>query len=105
MKDITPADKNDGSWMVAYITHNLTEAHIIVGRLQSEGIPAMLDHMAGMSAIGITLGSWGEVRVLVHPENYDLALDILFPDEPDALADGTDDIIYYSGDDDDDDDE
>lgn len=83
--------------MVTYVTNNIGEAHIIVGRLQHEGIPAMIDHMAGMSALGITLGRWGEVRILVHPENYDLAQAILFPDEPDELPENTEDpdtIIY-----------
>lgn len=83
-------------WMVAYVTHIITEAHIIVGRLQHEGIPAIIDHMAGRDAIGLTIGTWGEVRVLVHPENYDAALMLLFPEDADALDDGTqdDDVIH-----------
>ena len=89
-----PQDKH--TWMVAYVTNNLGEAQIVAGRLQSEGIPAMLDHMAGMSAIGLTIGRWGEVKVLVHPQNYELTLAILFPDEPDELPEGDgDNIIYY----------
>jgi hypothetical protein len=86
-------------WMVAYVTHNISEGHIAAGRLQAEGIQAIIDHMAGMSAIGITIGSWGEVRVLVHPVDYDRALAILTPEEYDALADSTDDVIYYGGED------
>jgi hypothetical protein len=94
-------DKN--TWMVVHVTHNMGEAHIMAGRLQSEGIPAILDHMAGRDAIGITIGTWGEVKVLVHPGDYDEALDLLFPEEPDALHDGeSDDVIYYHEDDDDD---
>lgn len=78
-------------WMVAYVTHNLSEAHIVAGRLKHEGIPAIVNHMAGRSAIGITIGAMGEVRVLVHPQDYDMAQDILFPEGPDELPDSTHD--------------
>ena len=81
--------------MIVYITHDLSEAHIVAGRLQSESIPAIVDHAAGRSAIGITIGSFGEVRVLVHPANYDRAIEILFPEGVDALPDNTNRIIYH----------
>lgn len=81
-------------WMVVYVTHNITEGHIVAGRLQSEGIMAILDHMAGMNAVGITIGSFGEVRVLVHPQNYEAALAILDVDEPGELPESTGYIVY-----------
>lgn len=81
-------------WMVVYVTHNITEGHIIAGRLQSEGIMAILDHMAGMNAVGITIGSFGEVRVLVHPHNYEAALAILDVEEPGELPENTGYILY-----------
>ena len=87
--------------MIAYVTHNVSDAHIVAGRLQSEGIAAMVDHMAGRSAFGITIGDMGEVRVLVNPDNYERSQLILFPDERDELADQTGDIIYRWEDDDD----
>lgn len=87
-------------WMIVYVTDNLNEAHIVAGRLEHEGIKAIVDYMAGRSAIGITLGSWGEVRVLVHPSDYDMAEAIL-SDEPDMLEPGDDTIIYDEGWDDD----
>jgi hypothetical protein len=90
-------------WMVAFVTHNITEAHIVAGRLESEGIKAILDHMAGQSAIGLTIGNWGEVRVLVHPSDYELALVILYPEDHDEIPDSTDDIVYYHDDFDDED--
>lgn len=86
-------------WMIVYTTHNLGEAHIVVGRLESEGIPAILDHMAGMNAIGISIGTWGEVRVLVNPDNFAQASAVLFPDDPPELEDDTSDITYHWGDD------
>ncbi|RMF76193.1 MAG: hypothetical protein D6737_20665 [Chloroflexi bacterium] len=80
--------------MVVYVTHNYSEAHIVAGRLQSEGIPAMVNQALGANAFGLTIGSIGEVKVLVHPENYEIALHILFPEEHDTLTDNTDRIIF-----------
>ena len=96
-KNISQQDPNQ--WMVVYTTYNIHEAHIVAGRLQSEAIPAMVHQQAGASALGITVGALGQIFVLVRPADYDLALDLLEPDEPDALADDTDRVIF--GDDDD----
>ena len=87
-----------------YIAYNAPEAHIVAGRLESEGIPALVHQMPGAGAIGITIGSLGEVTVLVRAEDYGRAMVILEPDEPDALPDSTDDIRYFEFDEDDDDD-
>ena len=81
-------------WMVVYVTYHIHEAQILVGRLQAEDIQAILYQEPGASAIGIHIGKLGEIKVLVRPEDYDIALDILFPDEPDALPDNTDPVIF-----------
>ena len=81
-------------WMIVYITNNLSDAHIVVGRLESENIKAIIDHMAGRSAMGLTIGSWGEVRVLVHPNDYEQAVALLEPETPEELADTTQEIQY-----------
>ena len=90
--------------MVVYATHDIQDAQIVAGRLKHEGIMAMVNHALGMQAFGFTVGQMGAVQVLVHPAEYDRALDMLFPDEPDELPDGDDgDIIYtdqWSDDDD-----
>ena len=89
--------------MVVYITFNVYEAQIISGRLESEGIPNLVHQEAGASAMGIHIGRLGEVRVLVRPEDYDVAQALLAPpDEPAELPDDVDRIIF---DDDDPDDE
>lgn len=88
-------------WMIVYITYNFLEAQIVAGRLESEGIQALVHQEAGASAIGIRIGRMGEVKVLVRPVDYDAAEAILFPDVPDALPDDVDRIIF----DDDDEDE
>lgn len=88
--------------MVVYTTHNYHEAHIVAGRLQAEGIAAMVHQQAGANAMGIHIGRLGELNVLVHGVDYALALAILFPDEPEYLTDDNDRIIFGDLDDDDD---
>jgi hypothetical protein len=88
-------------WIVVYVTHSPPDAHIVAGRLESEGIPAMVQGMAGASAIGIHIGQLGEVRVLVSPSDHQRALDILEPEaEPmNTLPETTDYIIFDEDDD------
>jgi hypothetical protein len=85
---------NSPEWMVVYITYNFLEAQIVAGRLESEGIQALVYQEPGANAIGIRIGRMGEVKVLVRAEDYDMAETLLFPDEPDILPDDTDRIIF-----------
>ncbi len=84
--------------MVVFITHVPAEAHIIAGRLKHEGIPHHIHSQPGASAIGITIGRMGEIKVLVRPQHYDEAVELLFPEEDPALPDSSD---YVQGLDDD----
>lgn len=102
-KEISPKPSHE--WMIAYTTYNVHEAQIVAGRLESEGIPAMVHQQAGANAMGIHIGRLGEVYVLVHPDHYEWALSILFPDVPDELPGDVDQIIFGSEDDNSDDDE
>ncbi len=72
-------------WIAVYITHNLPEAHIVIGKLRAHEIPAMIHQEAGATALGITLGNLGEIKVLVSPEDYDQAAALLFPDSADQI--------------------
>lgn len=83
---------------MVYVTHVMAEAHIIAGRLKYEGIPFHIHSQPGASAIGITIGRMGEIKVLVRPEYYEEALDLLFPDEDPPLPESSD---YVQGLDDD----
>lgn len=103
MSSIQPQKNSDSNtWMIVYTTHNSGEAHIVAGRLKHEGIPAMVDHAIGARSIGITIGSMGEIRVLVHPKDYDMAINLLDPEGPgfEELPDTTDRIIYHIDEDD-----
>lgn len=94
---------SESNWYVVYVCFNIPEAHIVAGRLQSEGIPAFIHHALGASAIGITIGSLGEVKVLVRAQDAALAESLLYPDLPDELPDSTDDVRYeWDAEDDDD---
>ncbi len=86
--------------MVVYLTNDLMDAHIVAGRLEVEGIRVFVHQQAGARAFGITIGSLGEVTVLVNAADYDRAVLILEPSELDALPENTDDIIYLADDDD-----
>ena len=89
-------------WMIVYTTYNAPEAYIVAGRLESEGIQAMVHLVPGASALGIHVGRLGEVSVLVRMEDHPLAMAILEPDEPGALPDSTEDVRYLGIEDEDD---
>ena len=80
--------------MAAWVTYAPHEAQIVAGRLRSEGIQALVHQQAGAGALGIRIGQLGEVRVLVHPDDYETALDILNPEAPHALPGDRSRIIF-----------
>ena len=47
----------------------MTNANIIVGRLETEGIPARLKYEAAGTIYAVTIDGLGEVKVMV-PSNY-----------------------------------
>lgn len=64
-------------WIVVCITHSSQEAHILLGKLKAHDVPAMIHQEAGATALGITLGNLGEVKILVAPTDFDRAVAIL----------------------------
>ena len=87
--------------MIVYETSNETDAHIVAGRLQVEGIQAVVYRQPGAAALGITIGRLGSVTVLVRPSDYERSLSLLEPDYIEELPDTTDDITYIGIEDDD----
>jgi hypothetical protein len=83
-------------WMVVCATFNSAEAEIVASRLRAEGIRSMIQQEPAGRVLGITVGALGEIKVLVHPDDYDPALDILDDPEPETLPDTTDRIVYRS---------
>lgn len=85
----------DGTtWMVVYTAYNVSEAHIVRGRLEVEGIPSMIHGQVGSTALGIGYGSMGEILVLVQPEHYDAACDLLEPEPSRPLPDNTQTVTF-----------
>jgi hypothetical protein len=82
-------------WMIVYTTNDITEAHIIAGRLEVEGVKVMVNRQVGAAAYGFTVGKIGEVNIVVHPNDYERALAILEPDELYALSEDNEQIVYY----------
>ena len=106
-------DKSSGAprWIAACVTHNLQEAHILLGKLRAHDIPALIHQEAGATALGITLGNLGEIKLLVDPADYDQAVSLLqtgFDDQLEASnakiqliwQDDGDGVEYYVEDDD-----
>lgn len=89
-------------WIAIHITHNLQEAHIMAGKLGANDVPSMIHQEAGATALGITLGHLGEIKVLVSPVDYERAAAILFPAADDQLEASTDKLRLIWRDDEDD---
>jgi hypothetical protein len=60
------------------------QAEVIKGRLESAGIPVVLDYESAGRVIGITVNGLGEVRVLVPDEHAEDALELLTAAEDDG---------------------
>ena len=82
-------------WMIVYSTNDESDAHIIAGRLEVEGIKSFIQREALGGIIGITYGALGNVNVVVNPADYDRALAIIEPDELYALSDDNEEIVYF----------
>jgi hypothetical protein len=54
--------------VVIYTAKQIMEAQIIKGRLESEGIPALLNYESAGLVCGFTIDGLGEVKILV-PEH------------------------------------
>ena len=65
-----------------YVAGGLPEAQIIKGRLESEGIPAILSYESAGLVYGITTDGLGQVKVQVPPSLAQDARDILKATEP-----------------------
>lgn len=81
-------------WLIVYSTNDLADAHIQAGRLEVEAIPVMVHGQPGASALGITIGTLGEIHVLVRPQDYDTALEILEAEDHPELPDTSNAVIY-----------
>ncbi len=101
------SNRQEAHWEVVFSTSSRTEAHIILGRLESEGIQAIMNSEAGRDALGIHIGKLGEIQVLVHESEAERAraiLDVVYmeveTDEHDTMPiEGLTDVLIWQEDD------
>ena len=72
--------EDDQEPVVVWEAPNLLEAQIVVGRLKSEGIPAMIRGETAGTIFGFSTGSLAEAEVLVPAPLAERALEILESD-------------------------
>jgi len=70
-------ETNDDLWEVVATASGMTQANIIVGRLESDGIQTQLRYEAAGPIYGITIDGLGEVRILVPVPDWERAKEIL----------------------------
>jgi hypothetical protein len=80
-------------WVVACSASGMTNAHIISGRLESDGVPTKLKYEAAGTIYAITIDGLGEVKIMVPAEYQERARIILSQtyDEDDLEWDRADD--------------
>jgi len=70
-----PLKVNREGLEVVYRAQGMLEANVIKGRLETSGIPALLDHES--QVWGMVIDELGEVRVLVPTERAEEARELL----------------------------
>lgn len=75
----TTGGGSDNEPVVVWEAANVMEAQVVKGRLESEGIPAIISSEAVGTIYGLTAGQLAAARVLVPAPLADKALEILFP--------------------------
>ncbi len=80
----------------------MTEASIIAGRLESLGIPVLVQRESAAAAFGLTYGPLAEARVLVPEKYYELAMAALEPDDSLLQLDDGDDLDFMDDEEEDD---
>ena len=75
----SPGHTEQTRWIVVAIV-SWVEADVMRSKLESMNIPCLLQREAAGAALGITIGPFGEVKVLVPEPLADEALDLLSED-------------------------
>ena len=68
---------DEEKWEVACRASGMTNANIIAGRLETEGIPTRLKYEAVGAIYAITIDGLGEVKVMVPESLLDKAREVL----------------------------
>jgi len=68
---------DEEKWEVVYRVSGMTNANIVVGRLETEGIPTRLKYEAVGAIYAITIDGLGEVEIMVPESLLDKAREVL----------------------------
>jgi hypothetical protein len=68
---------NEEKWETVYTASGITNANIVVGRLETEGIPTRLKYEAVGAIYAITIDGLGKVDILVPLPCLEKAREIL----------------------------
>jgi hypothetical protein len=68
---------DEEKWEVAFTASGMTNANIVLGRLETEGIPARLKYEAVGAIYAITIDGLGKVDILVPAKDMEKAREIL----------------------------
>jgi len=71
------SDMSEENWEVVFTASGLTQAAIVQGRLEAEGIPVQLNYESAGRIFAITVDGLGEVRVMVPEPFVQTAREIL----------------------------
>lgn len=74
---VEPVKSDSAELVVVYVSNGPYAAEIAKGRLESEGIEAMLKYETAESVFPMTVDTLGEVEVLVRAEDEEQARSIL----------------------------
>ncbi len=66
-------EETDNPWIPLKKTSGITNARIIAGRLESEGIPTKLDYEAAGTIYALTVDGLGEVTIFVRNSDFERA--------------------------------
>ena len=70
-------ETDEAAWKLIATASGMTQANIITGRLESEGIPTQLRYEAAGSIYAVTIDGLGEVRILVPLADWERAKELL----------------------------
>ena len=68
---------DEEKWEVVCTASGMTNAHIVLGRLKTEGIPAKLKYEAVGAIYAITIDGLGKVDILVPASDISKAREVL----------------------------
>ncbi|HEX7533909.1 MAG TPA: DUF2007 domain-containing protein [Syntrophales bacterium] len=68
---------NEEKWEVACTASGMTNANIVLGRLETEGIPTKLKYEAVGAIYAITIDGLGKVEILVPAKDMERVREIL----------------------------